>query len=106
MDLTRFLNQGGSVKIETTADDLLRFAEFILERYSKENKVSKILPEYGGIELAVEITGYSKSSIYTFVNKKKIPFKKVHGKIWFQRSELIHWLDSGNIDNKLIRYIK
>lgn len=107
MELSRLLNQGGKVKVEVSVDDLLSFAEFILDKFSTENKVSgNQQSEFGGIALAVEITGYSKSSIYTFVNKKMIPYKKVQGKLWFSKSELLNWVNSGNDENRLAKYMK
>lgn len=106
MDLTKLLSNGAKVKIEVSLDDLISFAEFILEKYKEENQVTKTSTnEFGGIELAVDITGYSKSSIYTLVSKREIPFYKKNGKLWFSEKELTDWLLSGNKEEDLRKYI-
>lgn len=109
MDLSRLLDQGGTVKIEVTVDDLYQFAEFILDKHSKINKsLEKPLPEYGAYDLAMKITGYAESTIRNKVSKGQIPFKKVQGqgKVWFSRTELLQWMNSGNTYSNLDKYMK
>jgi hypothetical protein len=107
MDLSQFLNTGGSVRFEVSVDDLLRFARYIIDEYTKIKKdTKKMLPEFGGIELAMEITGYAEQTIRNKVNKNQIPYKKVQGKIWFSRTELLNMINSGNNDNRLKEYMK
>lgn len=51
--------------------------------------------EIGGIELAEKVTGLKKSTVYVMVHKNTIPFIKQGGKLYFKRSELISWIESG-----------
>ncbi len=57
----------------------------------KETPVKKI----GGIELAVEITGLAKPTIYAMTSKKTIPFIKRGGKLYFKAEDLQNWMESG-----------
>lgn len=54
-------------------------------------------PDLGGIDLACEVTGLSKSSIYKLKMDGKIPVKKVNAKLYFSRKELAAWIEEGNI---------
>lgn len=60
------------------------------------------LPDIGGIELAEEITGWAKATIYTKVHFRTIPFIKKEGtkKLFFSRKELLDWLGSGKKKTK------
>jgi excisionase family DNA binding protein len=51
--------------------------------------------EIGGIDLAVEITGKAKPTIYALVHKRKIPHSKQGKQLYFSRKELTDWLKSG-----------
>ncbi|MCW3789351.1 helix-turn-helix domain-containing protein [Plebeiibacterium sediminum] len=51
--------------------------------------------DIGGIELAMEITGYAKSTIYNLVNSDKIPYIKKYGRLYFSREDLLSFLKSG-----------
>ena len=47
----------------------------------------------GGIELAVEVTGYKTATIYQMVMNERIPYKKVNsGKLVFSEEKLREWL--------------
>lgn len=51
--------------------------------------------EISGIEMAVEITGMSKATIYSKVAKEEIPFIKRGGRLYFERTKLIDWIKAG-----------
>lgn len=55
------------------------------------------LQESGGIELAIELTGLSKSTIYKLVHRRKIPHSKPSGtkQLRFSRARLQEWVKSG-----------
>lgn len=53
--------------------------------------------DLGGIDLACEVTGLSKSTIYKLKMDGKIPVKKVAKKLYFSRSQLTAWIEEGNI---------
>ena len=50
---------------------------------------------FGSIDLAVSITGYAKSTIYNLVNSSKLPHIKKNGRLFFSRTDLIAYLESG-----------
>lgn len=52
---------------------------------------------YLTINEAAILTKFSKSSLYTYVNQRRVPFIKREGKVLFKQSELIKWLDSGTV---------
>lgn len=52
-------------------------------------------PEVGGIELAQEITRLSKPRIYALVSARGIPHSKRGNKLYFNRAELLAWVERG-----------
>jgi hypothetical protein len=52
---------------------------------------SKQFPAIGGIDLAVEVTGLKKSTIYKLVSMGKIPCSK-RGKLIFMYEDLVIWI--------------
>ncbi len=55
----------------------------------------KPLDELGGMDLAVEVTGLSPKTIYKKTMARSIPHTKKGGRLYFRRSELERWIDSG-----------
>ena len=55
------------------------------------------LPEEAtdGIELAVEVTGLAKGTVYNLVAERKIPHYKRGKRIYFNRQELLNWIREG-----------
>ncbi len=51
--------------------------------------------EIGGVTLAVEITGLSRHSIYRLVCERKIPHSKRGGRLYFNRKDLLEWIEKG-----------
>ncbi len=51
--------------------------------------------EIGGIDLAIEITGLAKPTIYGLVSERKIPHSKQGKRLYFSRQELLDWLKQG-----------
>jgi excisionase family DNA binding protein len=51
--------------------------------------------EMGGIDLAAEITGLKKSTIYALVQQRSIPYRKKGKKLYFKRDEIEAWIESG-----------
>ena len=52
--------------------------------------------EIGGIELAVQITRLSKPRIYALVSERALPHKKRGNRLFFNRAELLAWVETGN----------
>lgn len=66
-----------------------------LDEILKELKSIKQPDTIGGIELAQEITGLSKSTIYKRTMRRELPHSRVGGRLYFNRSELEAWINSG-----------
>lgn len=49
----------------------------------------------GGLDLAVEITGLARRTIYKLTHRREIPHRRVGGRLYFRRSELEQWIDAG-----------
>jgi excisionase family DNA binding protein len=77
------------VKIESTLNKILD---------SKEPKQKDV---FGDIELACQITKLKKATIYSHVHKRKMPFHKKLGKLYFSRDELEAWLLNASEKEKI-----
>lgn len=87
---------------------VLTIREFIdLQNSLSAPKATEIqLPDIIGIEEAVKITGYKRSTIYSKTSTKTIPYHKRSGRIIFLRSELEAWMLENRqetIDEQLIK---
>lgn len=51
--------------------------------------------QIGGIELAMELTGLAKPTIYGLVSERKIPHSKQGKRLYFSRRELLEWVAAG-----------
>jgi predicted DNA-binding transcriptional regulator AlpA len=51
--------------------------------------------EIGGMQLAVEITGLAKATIYSLVSNRKLPHSKRRKRLYFSRKELTEWIAGG-----------
>ena len=102
MELFDLLNKNTAsyIKIEVSLEDLKRFAEILIEQATNTPSKIKEEEDIGGIELAVRITGLSKSTIYTKVSKNLMPFmkQKKTGRLFFSKSDLLNWIRSGKVD--------
>ena len=77
--------------------NLLEIRNLLGQVLNNQNKVQLIEPDrLGGLELAQEITGLKKNTIYNFVHYNKIPFTKKGGKLYFSKKELENWIKQGN----------
>lgn len=66
---------------------------FFAEKQINKNKSET--DEIGGIDLAIEITGLAKPTIYDLVSERKIPHSKQDKRLYFSRQELTDWLKQG-----------
>jgi len=58
----------------------------------------KPIKEYLTVDETSEYLGVSKSAVYKITSKKEIPFYNPGGKkIYFKKSELDAWIDSGRV---------
>ena len=68
-------------------------------RKQNEKKHKPINSEWGDINFASEVTGYKPSTIYIKVSRNEMPHIKRDGKLWFSRSSLLKWIESGIIES-------
>lgn len=47
------------------------------------------------IEDLMEVTGYSRQTIYNLKSQKRIPFRKKFGKLFFIPDEILNWIEEG-----------
>lgn len=81
-----------------TLADITQAIRNELETFLTENHIGQLQPEtdqIGGIELAIEITGLAKPTIYGLVSMRKIPHSKKGKRLYFSRRELLEWLSAG-----------
>lgn len=64
------------------------FSEIPLSEAPKEDEI-------GGIELAIQMTGLAKPTIYSLVSERKIPHSKRGKRLYFSRHELLTWITAG-----------
>ncbi len=55
----------------------------------------------GGIELAIQVTGLAKATIYVLSSQNKIPHFKKNKKLYFSKTELLNWIKSGRCKTRL-----
>lgn len=66
---------------------------FFTDKNFGESQVEK--DEIGNIDLAIEITGLAKPTIYGLVSERKIPHLKQGKRLYFSKLELIEWIKQG-----------
>ncbi len=102
-----------NIKIEATVGDLKIFAHEIVRTYVKQMPNSspeeKDITDFEGM---LDITGYSSSTGYAKTASGVIPHFKKGRKLFFRKSELLKWIESGkrkttqDIDELAEQYLK
>ena len=79
--------------LQRKIDDLNEKVDLLLMSSNRGNRV-------GGTELAMEVTGYKRSTIYAMVNNGTIPVHKdqKRRKLVFKEKDLLLWM-TGDLDN-------
>lgn len=80
-----------------TLDDITQAVRNELETFFQDRTFAT-QPEQdkiGGIELAIELTGLAKPTIYGLVSERKIPHSKRGKKLYFSRNDLTEWITGG-----------
>ena len=75
-----------------TIEDISKAIRNELRGYFEQQDEKEREDEIGGIELAIELTGLAKPTIYGLVSERKIPHSKRGKKLYFSRRELLVWL--------------
>jgi len=84
------------VNLTITKEDLLKFAEFVIQKYAEQNQDTKF-PERMTIPQIARYLNYSQAAIYKMVGNSSIPCYKPtpNGKILFKKTEIDLWLAEG-----------
>ena len=81
---------GLKVLIENIVKDAVK------EAFQRQAEESPRYPERVAVELASQITGYSKNSLYQMHSRGQIPGAiKVGGKLMFDTATLRQWVEDG-----------
>jgi excisionase family DNA binding protein len=78
-----------------TIDDITLAIRNELKAYFEDKQEIEREDEISGMELAIEVTGLAKPTIYGLVSERKIPHTKRGKKLYFSRRELLDWLALG-----------
>lgn len=78
-----------------TIDDISQAIRDELKAYFAAKGEKEREDEIGGIELAIDLTGLAKPTIYGLVSERRIPHSKRGKKLYFSRRELLEWLTTG-----------
>lgn len=84
------------INITVTKEDLLFFAEQVIQKYTEQNQDTKF-PERMTIPQVARYLNYSEASIYKMVGSSSIPCYKPtqKGKILFKKTEINEWMGEG-----------
>lgn len=74
---------------------LIRLEALVCELHAASPVTLPHTQTIGGIELAMQITGLAKSTIYNLVSDGRIPHMKRGKKLYFSRMELESWIADG-----------
>lgn len=86
------------VKLEITKEDLIEFANQLVKQIQPTPQIPE--KDIFNISEAAEYLGLAKQTLYGYTSTNKIPFKKVNKKLFFQKKELVKWLDSGKVQSQ------
>lgn len=67
----------------------------ILDQLQKRVKTSTDDKDPKNIEEIAKLTGYTKKTIYGYCQKNTIPHYKKNGRLFFFKSEIVAWIQSG-----------
>ncbi len=78
----------------TILENKIEKLEKMIQLLLNQQKAAYPAPEdeIGGIELAIQITGLKKATIYSHVHKDNIPHFKRGGKLYFSKRALGNWI--------------
>lgn len=85
------------IRVDVSLEDLIQFAEHLFQVWQQNNPVPEKKPDIGGIEIAEEVTGLTRSTIYTKVSKNEIVHMKKGGKLYFSRKALLEWISKSKV---------
>lgn len=72
----------------------------LIKKSIPHNASEKSIPDIYGLEVLIDISGYSKASIYAKTSRGEIPHFKRDGKLYFRHNEIVAWMTSNKIETK------
>lgn len=93
--INNLLSQGKGVIVQLSAEDLKDFANTLIS--NKQATPSNQKPDIGGIQLAMEVTGWADATIYAKTAKNEIPHFKKGNRLYFSRRQLEQWIIDGKV---------
>ena len=82
--------------IITTEEHLSQLVEAAVGKAIKGITGKPEVNEFGGLELAMEITGLSKPALYSMTSLNQIPHMKVGSRLRFNRTDLLKFMAEKN----------
>ena len=82
--------------IITTEEQLSQIVQAAIGNAIKGIPDKAEINEFGGLELAMEITGLSKPTVYSMTSLNQIPHMKISSKLRFNRTDLLKWMAEKN----------
>jgi len=82
--------------IITTEEHLSQIVETAVGNAIKNISRKPEISEFGGLELAMEITGLCKPTLYSMTSLNQIPHMKISSKLRFNRTDLLKWMAEKN----------
>ena len=87
-------------RIEVTKEDLIAFARVLREPVPKIPAMEMEKEDIIDFDGALKLTGYAAPTLYAKTRKGEIPCYKKSRKLFFKRTELIRWIESGKRKTK------
>ena len=87
-----------SALVSSYIEELLKkiVSDAVSEAFQRQAEESPRYPEKVAVEMASEITGYSKNSLYQMHSRGQVPGAiKVGGKLMFDTATLKQWVNEG-----------
>lgn len=81
-------------ELEKRIMNVERLLQKISQQLERQGNEIKQTPG-NGLDLAMQVTGLKRKSIYNLVNERKIPHAKKGKRLYFDEKELIDWIKSG-----------
>lgn len=78
--------------------DLRHTINMLIDYIQKNEPPKDEKSEYGGMELAIEITHLSKPTIYRKVRENSIPYSRIGRRLIFSRTDLMKWIEDNRVE--------
>lgn len=69
-----------------------------VDKLTQPKATGQHLKEWGDVAFASQITGYKPATIYIKAGRGEMPHIKRDGKLWFEKTALLKWIETGIIE--------